>query len=233
MQIIIGQDAKRSLNANERKVLDALQAGASEREISEAMRIPISYNYNYDYAEGIPPLSVRGIITSIREKGYDIPGKDENMKKWSQEDKDRAIALYKEGKTVRYVAAEINVPIATVGHWVTDYLKQKETPATGANGCERTLDTPMKATYNCIIPSEPPKVKHNFAEDTKTAVLGLIDGKRADLNEVNSRIEHLRASIGKIQEHIDRCIDEAEYIRAEIARLEEDYDVICGGGCDE
>lgn len=226
--------AKRTLNANERKVLDALSAGATEREISEAMRIPISCNYHYDYAEGIPPLSVRGIITSIREKGYDIPGKDnESMKKWSQEDKDRAIALYKEGKSSGQVAEETGIPLSTVGIWITEYRKQKETPATGANGCERTLDTPMKATYNCIIPSELPKVKHYFAEDTKAVVLGLIDGKRAYLNEVNSRIEHLRASIGKIQEHIDRCSDEAEYICAEIARLEEDYDVICGGGCDE
>ena len=225
--------AKRTLNANERKVLDALSAGATEREISEAMRIPISYNYHFDYAEGIPPLSVRGIITSIREKGYDIPGKDnESMKKWSQEDKDRAIALYKEGKTVREVAAEINVPVATVGHWVTDYLKQKETPAAVAAATSENVGT-TDTNSTPIVTSEQPKVKHYFAEDTKAAVLGLIDGKRADLNEVNSRIEHLRVSIGKIQEHIDRCTDEAEYIRAEIARLEEDYDVICGGGCDE
>lgn len=232
MQIIIGQAGKQSLNANERKVLDALQAGASEREISQAMRIPISYNYHFDYAEGIPPLSVQGIITSIREKGYDIPGKDENMKKWSQEDKDRAIALYKEGKTVREVAAEINVPIATVGHWVTDYLKQKETPAAVAAATSEVSDKTIHDSTPIVTP-EPPKVKHFFAEDTKAAVLELIDGKRADLNEVNSRIEHLRASIGKIQEHIDRCTDEAEYICAEIARLEEDYDVICGGGYNE
>lgn len=232
MQVAIAV-TKRTLNANERKVLDALQAGASEREISEAMRIPISYNYNYDYAEGIPPLSVRGIITSIREKEYDIPGKDnDSMKKWSQEDKDRAIALYKEGKTVREVAAEINVPIATVGHWVTDYLKQKETPAAVAAATSEVSDKTIHDSTPIVTP-EPPKVKHFFAEDTKSAVLGLIDGKRADLNEVNSRIEHLRASIGKIQEHIDRCTDEAEYICAEIARLEEDYDVICGGGYNE
>ena len=160
MQVAIAV-TKRTLNANERKVLDALQAGASEREISEAMRIPISYNYNYDYAEGIPPLSVRGIITSIREKGYDIPGKDENMNKWSQEDKDRAIALYKEGKTVREVAAEINVPIATVGHWITDYLKQKETPAAVAAATSEVSDKTIHDSTPIVTP-EQPKVKHNL-----------------------------------------------------------------------
>lgn len=233
MQVIIGQAAKQSLNANERKVLDLLRTGYTEHEISKAMRIPLSCNYHYDYAEGIPPLSVQGIITSIREKGYDIPGKDdETMSKWhSSEQIAKARELRNQGLTASEISEKLGIPFSTVKNWVYGDGKKEKPAAVAAAASENVGTTDSNPTT--IVTPEPPKVKHYFSEDTKAVVLGLIDGKRADLHEVNSRIERLRASIGKIQEHIDRCTDEAEYILAEIARLEEDYDVICGGGCDE
>lgn len=165
MRISIDAPARRSLTPNETRVYNLLQEGLEPLEVARKLHMSLQIS-NLANRHDVPPDTVMGLMTSIREKGWEIPkiNKEENTMSRGQKtpvEKVREISVLKdEDKTQRQIAEITGVPFSTVGKVCARLEKAeiKEEPAPSAN------DTSSKGVYeknnftDIIIPEIPADV---------------------------------------------------------------------------
>lgn len=160
MRVAIDAPARRSLTPNEQRVYKLLQEGLEPLEVARKLHMAMRIS-NLANIHDVPPDTVMGLMTSIREKGWEIPKinkEEDNMSRGQKTpvEKVHEIGVLKdEGKTQRQIAEITGVPFSTVGKVCTRLEKAeiKEEPAPSAN------DTSSKEIIpNTIVPEIPADV---------------------------------------------------------------------------
>lgn len=127
MRVMIDAPAVRTLSANEQRVYNLLRQGYTPKDIAAQLHISLgSTDYIPMSIHDVPPDTVVGLITSIREKGWDIPSdKEENemakSPKFSAEEKRSIVTEYNSGATMARVAEKHGTVKSTVYSIVRDY----------------------------------------------------------------------------------------------------------------
>lgn len=127
MRIAIDAPPVRSLSANEKMVYRFLRDGLTVQEIAERMHIPVGKNSFFDNEHDVPLETVMNLITSIREKGWDIPtdNKEDNemarKSRFDAEEKRSIVTEYRSGATMAQIAKKHDTVKSTVYSIVRDY----------------------------------------------------------------------------------------------------------------
>jgi len=160
MRIAIDPPVRRPLTPNEQRVYKLLQEGLEPFEVARQLHMSLQIS-NLANRHDVPPDTVMGLITSIREKGWEIPenNKEENNMSRGQKtpvEKVHEISVLKgEGKTHQQIVEITGIPISTVGK-VCARLNNAETkkePAPSENGTSTKEIIP-----NTIVPEIPADV---------------------------------------------------------------------------
>lgn len=158
MRVAIDAPARRSLTPNEQRVYKLLQEGLEPSDIARRLHMALRIS-NLANIHDVPPDTVMGLMTSIREKGWEIPKinkEEDNMsrgQKTSPEKKDEVKTLRAEGKSQREISEITGVPQTTVHRICSECAEIKEEPAPSDN------DTSSKETIpNTIVPQIPADV---------------------------------------------------------------------------
>lgn len=127
MKIAIDPPPVRSLSGNEKKVYQMLREGLDCREISKRMHIPVKLSCLTNYRD-VPPDTVMGLVTSIREKGWECTLPEETKEetemgksKTPPEKLEEIRTLKEEGKTNREIAKAVGVSTSTVTRTCTEF----------------------------------------------------------------------------------------------------------------
>jgi hypothetical protein len=206
----IDAPAVRSLNACEKQVYQKLKNGDTPLEISRALQIPCKDDYRVSLREA-PLLSVEGIITSIREKGWKIPSADfkediTDMPRGTKlpDETVKAIeTMAREGKTLSEIYKSLHLPPSTV-RYIVERIK-KEEPAPTA------IDTSSEQyTSTDSIPSGVENVKGN------RLVCEVLD------RELHTRAFELSEKIEALKDKLR----EVKALKAEYDYMAAEYDVL-------
>ena len=155
MRVAIDAPARRSLTSNEQRVYKLLQEGLEPSEVARRLHMALQIS-NLANRHDVPPDTVMGLMTSIREKGWEIPKinkEEDNMakgQKTSPEKKDEVKTLRAEGKSQREISEITGVPQTTVHRICSECAEIKEEPAPSGN------DTSSKETTSTTIVPEIP-----------------------------------------------------------------------------
>lgn len=111
MRIAIDAPAVRSLSANEKMVYQMLKEGKTPREIAKKLHLALGDVTDLKYnSHDVMPDTVVNLITSIREKGWDIPtdNKEDNemarKSRFDAEEKRSIVTEYRSGATMAQIA---------------------------------------------------------------------------------------------------------------------------------
>lgn len=170
MRVMIDAPAVRMLSANEQRVYNLLRQGYTPKDIAAQLHISLgSADYIPMSIHDVPPDTVVGLITSIREKGWDIPSdKEENemakSPKFSAEEKRSIVTEYNSGATMARVAEKHGTVKSTVYNIVQEYKKHGEAafenaetekePATAATVTSSKQETCDNIPADIVSPSE-------------------------------------------------------------------------------
>lgn len=135
MRIAIDAPAVRSLSANEKMVYQFLRQGLTVQDIAHRMKLPVGKNNFFDNRYDVPIETVMGIITSIREKGWDIPtdNKEEaEMARITEEQKREIVQLaMTKAMSHKDIAAKFGIGKSTVWWLVDQYKKNGDAALSG------------------------------------------------------------------------------------------------------
>ena len=170
MRVMIDAPTVRALSANEQRVYKLLRQGYTPKDIAAQLHISLgSADYIPMNIHDVPPDTVVGLITSIREKGWDIPSdKEENemakSPKFSAEEKRSIVTEYNSGATMARVAEKHGTVKSTVYNIVQEYKKHGEAafedaetekePATAATVTSSRQETCDNIPADIVSPSE-------------------------------------------------------------------------------
>lgn len=171
MRIAIDAPAVRSLSANEKMVYQMLKEGNTPREIAKKLHLALEDVTDLKYnSHDVMPDTVVNLITSIREKGWDIPtdNKEDNemakSPKFSAEEKRSIVTEYNSGATMARVAEKHGTVKSTVYNIVQEYKKHGEAafegaeaekePATAATVTSSEQETCDNIPADIVSPSE-------------------------------------------------------------------------------
>lgn len=170
MRVMIDAPTVRALSANEQRVYKLLRQGYTPKDIAAQLHISLgSADYIPMSIHDVPPDTVVGLITSIREKGWDIPSdKEENemakSPKFSAEEKRSIVTEYNSGATMARVAEKHGTVKSTVYNIVQEYKKHGEAafenaetekePATAATVTSSKQETCDNIPADIVSPSE-------------------------------------------------------------------------------
>lgn len=122
----------RPLTPNEQKVYSLLRMGYTPGEIAKKIHMPSGDEF-FCNVHDVTCDTVRHLITSIREKGWDIPEKsneneeDENLSnKYTKKQRDKALELIDSGMTQAEVAKKLKISRQTISLWVVMRRKQEQ-----------------------------------------------------------------------------------------------------------
>ena len=111
MRIAIDAPAVRSLSANEKMVYQMLKEGKTPREIAKKLHLALGDVTDLKYnSHDVMPDTVVNLITSIREKGWDIStdNKEDNemarKSRFDAEEKRSIVTEYRSGATMAQIA---------------------------------------------------------------------------------------------------------------------------------
>ena len=157
MRVAIDAPVRRFLTPNEQRVYKLLQEGLEPLEVARKLHVALRIS-NLANIHDVPPDTVMGLMTSIREKGWETPKinkEEDNMSRGQKTpvEKVHEIGVLKdEGKTQRQIAEITGVPFSTVGKVCARLEKAeiKEEPAPSGN------DTSSKETVSTTIVPEIP-----------------------------------------------------------------------------
>lgn len=170
MRIAIDAPSVRSLSANEKMVYQMLKEGKTPREIAKKLHLALGDVTDLKYnSHDVMPDTVVNLITSIREKGWDIPSdKEENemakSPKFSAEEKRSIVTEYNSGATMARAAEKHGTVKSTVYNIVQEYKKHGEAafegaeaekePATAATVTSSEQETCDNIPADIVSPSE-------------------------------------------------------------------------------
>lgn len=198
MRIAIDAPPVRSLSANEKMVYRFLKDGLTPIEIARRMKIPIGRDDFSANLYDVPAETVTRLITSIREKGWDIPTdmkKEENqVLRLTEETKREIVQIAMTGTMTRKAIAEkFGIGRSTVGYLVDLFRKSGEAALSGETEVETKEEPATAATEtgseseicdnisNDIIPENPENVKPLIP--ILQSVIEACWGRKAELEE--------------------------------------------------
>lgn len=132
----------RPLTPNEQKVYSLLRMGYTAKEVARQLHMPYGDEF-FCNVHDVTCDTVRHLITSIREKGWDIPEKEneegEDMQKYTNKQKEKVYKLYDEGKAPKEISIKMKLPYKSVWKWCDTYKKQKQFEQNIEDGSKATL----------------------------------------------------------------------------------------------
>ena len=246
MRIAIDAPAVRSLSANEKMVYRFLKDGLTPKEIAHRMKLPIGKNNFLDNRYDVPIETIMGIITSIREKGWDIPtnNKEEaEMAKITEEQKREIVQLaMTKAMSHKDIAAKFGIGKSTVWWLVDQYKKSGDTALSGVteiaekepetaateSGSEQEICNNIPA--DIVTPSEENvKPPHSFSPLVAEAIWRKVEALREEAIELQDRELALESLISDYKSELRRVDEQLMYVEAEIDSLIEDYEALTGG----
>lgn len=229
--------AAHSLNANQRRLLELLRDGKTPYECSRIMGIGLQYSGGA-YP---PPCNIMDMISEIRAAGYDVPTyahdrlastfaeipqntKEDNTMytKHGEDVKQQAQQLREQGLSAAKIGEQLGVPSGTVKKWVYgDTAKEKPVSETDTGKEEKEVLTEDKPVEG-IVTQAAEKVKYTFSEITIQAMADAISNCMDDVAQLCERVDDAMQHYMKMQA-------ELEEKQAQLAAMEADYNIICGG----
>lgn len=246
MRIAIDAPPVRSLSANEKMVYQFLKQGLTPIEIARRMKLPVGRNNFSDNRYDVPNETITRLITSIREKGWDIPtdNKEEaEMAKITEEQKREIVQLaMTKAMSHKDIAAKFGIGKSTVWWLVDQYKKSgdaalsgeteiaEKEPETAAteSGSEQEIVPNIPA--DIVTPSEENvKSQYNYSPFAAKAIWNEINALREEAAALEERETQIEEIISDNKDWL-RCTDEQlMFVEAEIDSLIEDYEALTGG----
>lgn len=248
MRIAIDAPAVRSLSANEKMVYRFLKDGLTPTEIAHRMHIPVGKGGYVNQTCELPGESIMGIITSIREKGWDIPtdNKEEAempIVKLSEEDKRNIVTANQAGASVTELAAKYHIAKGTVYNIVSEWKKKGDTALNGETEVETKEEPETAATESgseqeicdnipadIVTPSEKNvKPPHSFSPLVAEAIWAKIEALRVEGIALECREAKIEEKISVLKKEARSVDEQLMFVEAEISSLLEDYEALTGG----
>ena len=247
MRIAIDAPPVRSLSANEKMVYHLLKEGKTPKEIAKKMHLALGSVNDLKYnTHDVMPDTIVNLITSIRQKGWDIPknNKEEaEMAKITEEQKREIVQLaMTKAMSHKDIAAKFGIGKSTVWWLVDQYKKSGDTalmgeteiaekePETAAteSGSEQEIVPNIPA--DIVTPSEE-KVKppHGFSPLVAEAIWRKVNELREEAIELQDREIALESLISDYKSELRRVDEQLMFVEAEIDSLIEDYEALTGG----
>lgn len=173
MRVLIEQPEQRSLTVQERKVWDLLIQGKTPEEIAQITKIPFGYYTNWtDNSHNVAFTTVKSIICSIHEKGWDENNKEGGYKmaKLNEIQKREIITKRQAGASLPALGREYKVSPTAISDVCKRYDKLGEAmfnapqtenePETAATvpSSEETIES-FDNVSDSIVPDIEPNVK--------------------------------------------------------------------------
>ncbi|MBP1546324.1 MAG: helix-turn-helix domain-containing protein [Oscillospiraceae bacterium] len=243
MRIAIDAPTVRALSANEKMVYQFLKEGLKPKEIAKKLHIPLgSPDFLRLNCHDVMPDTVVNLITSIREKGWEIPTdkKEENQManiKLSETDKRSIVTARLAGATVTQLAEQYIVSETTIRNVINGWKESGESafsedtekePVTAATDTSSDVENIDRVSTD-IVPENAEKVKHIFSPMAAEAIYECICRKQDELCELDAKMKELYEMIAAIEDKISELDDRQIYAEAELDRLWEDYEVVRNG----
>lgn len=246
MRIAIDAPAVRSLSANEKMVYRFLKDGLTPEQIGKRMSISVGRGFLQDNRYDVANETVCGLISSIREKGWDIPtdNKEEaEMARITEEQKREIVQLaMTKAMSHKDIAAKFGIGKSTVWWLVDQYKKSGETalsgeteiaekePETAATESGSEENVVSNDSADIVTPSEE-KVKppHSFSPLVAEAIWRKVNELREEAIELTEHLTELEDVIARTNDEIQRTDEKFMYVEAEIDSLIEDYEALTGG----
>lgn len=224
MRIAIDAPPVRSLSANEKMVYQFLKQGLTPIEIARRMKLPVGRNNFSDNRYDVPNETITRLITSIREKGWDIPTNNKEEAEMpritlTEEDKRSIVTANQAGASVTELAAKYNIAKGTVYNIVSEFKKRGETALSGEIEVE-TKEEP--ATVGAVTDSEqeivediPAPIVTSSEENVKPVISQVIPqavieacwGRKSELEEQIAQeqvvIDDWKRQIAEIDDFLD------------------------------
>lgn len=231
MRVTIDLPAKRSLTPNEQRVYKLLQEGLEPLEVARRLHMALKIS-NLANRHDVPPDTVMGLMASIREKGWEIPNKEENNMAKGQKTPEEKIheisVLRDEGKSQNKIAEITGVPLSTVGKICARIGKAetKEEPAPSANDTSSKRVNEKNIFTNSIVPEIPADVNpcdEISDENFCCEVTGDTDMEAytADRERISTREAIPEAVVEACIEKRNTLLGELEDIKEQIREIEE------------
>ena len=227
MRIAIDAPPVRSLSANEKMVYQFLKQGHTPIEIARRMKLPVGRNNFSDNRYDVPNETITRLITSIREKGWDIPTSNKEEAEMprvtlTEEDKRSIVTASQAGATAKELAEKYGVAKGTIWNIVSEWKKRGETALSGETEVETKEEPATAATETgseqeiCddipadIIPENhedvKPESKKNeplIPQSVIEACWGRIDDLRNQIAAEQAVIDDWERQIAEIKEFLE------------------------------
>lgn len=214
MRIAIDAPPVRSLSANEKMVYQFLKEGLTPIEIAHRMKLPVGRNNFSDNRYDVPAETITRLITSIREKGWDIPTNNKEEAEMpritlTEEDKRSIVTANSAGAIVTSLAEKYNVSKSAIYNVIKDFNNRGETALSGETEAETKEEPATAATETgseqetCdnipadIIPETEENVKPESEENDEPLI------PQAVIEACWARVDDLRHQIAAEQAVID------------------------------
>lgn len=248
MRIAIDAPAVRSLSANEKMVYQFLRQGLTVQDIAHRMKLPVGKNNFFDNRYDVPSETVMGLITSIREKGWDIPtdnNKEEAempIAKLSEEAKRNIVTAFQAGATAAKLAEQYNVTKRAVYNVIKAWRESGETalsgeteiaekePATVGAVTSSEQENIPNIPADIVTPSEENvKTRHSFSPLVAEAIWSKIEALRVEGIALECREAKINEKISELKKEARSVDEQLMFVEAEIGSLLEDYEALTGG----
>ena len=229
MRIAIDAPPVRSLSANEKMVYHLLKEGKTPKEIAKKMHLALGSVNDLKYnTHDVMPDTIVNLITSIRQKGWDIPtnNKEEaEMQKLTEENKRSIVTANSAGATVTSLAEKYNVSKSAIYNVIKDFNNRGETalsgetevdtekePATAATetGSEQEICNDIPAD---IIPENHGDVKSESENDEPLIPQSVIEACWGRIDDLRNQIAQEQAVIDDWERQIAEIKDFLELAR--------------------
>ena len=205
MNVLIDAPEKRSLSPNEQKVYKLLCIGLTDAEIAEKIHMRLQNDPHMIYND-VPPDSVRGLMASIREKGWKIPENNEEESFMARGNKtpDEKIAevqaLRNEGKSTAAISKETGVPLTTVQRICRKMLTEEKEPAPAAT--DTSSANPTSKDHTDIISENAKNVKGRIPQAVMVALDEEIIRLKGFIDEDSKHISHCQGKLNDIENFV-------------------------------
>ena len=229
MRIAIDAPPVRSLSANEKMVYHLLKEGKTPKEIAKKMHLALGSVNDLKYnTHDVMPDTIVNLITSIRQKGWDIPtnNKEEaEMQKLTEENKRSIVTANSAGATVTSLAEKYNVSKSAIYNVIKDFNKRGETALSGETEVETKEEPATAATETgseqetCedipadIIPENPEDVKPESENAEPLIPQAVIEACWARVDDLRHQIAAEQAVIDDWERQIAEIKDFLELAR--------------------